>query len=148
MKKKFIVRDEDKNEFEVEEVEETKDGLEEVEEKEELKDDASLSSEEIDALKKLASIADKLVDLVEIEKDEHAGKPEEEMLDEDEDEEEIEEDEEEIVDTDEELDKMKGQDSKKSVGSIAKRAKSKDSIADAQELDVAAAWAKRYGGNK
>lgn len=143
--KKFIIRDEEK-EYEVEEVETE---VETTPKDEEPASPASLSEEDIAALKKLASISDKLVALVEIEKDEHADEPESEMLDEDEDEEEIEEDdEEEIVDTDEELEKVKGHDSKKSIGAIAKKAKSKDSIADAQEQDIASAWAKRYGGTK
>lgn len=149
MKKKFIVRDEDKNEFEVEEIEEVKekDEAEEIEETEKLKDEESLSTEDILALKKLAGIADKLVALVDIEKDEHAGEEEGEMLDEDEDEDEEVEEKEEIIDTDEEVveEKTIRHDSKKSFGSIAK-SKNKDSMADAHESDVAAAWAKRYGG--
>lgn len=147
MKKKFIVRDEDKNEFEVEEV--TEDVTDET-----VEEPTSLSKDEIDALKKLASISDKLVALVEIEKDEHANKPESEMLDEEEEEEteivdEDEDDETEVVDTDEEIDKkemIKRHDSKKSVGAITR--KHKDSIADAHEIDIADAWSKRYGGNK
>ena len=145
--KKFIIRDEDK-EYEVEEVETD---VDETQKDEEPASPASLSEDELAALKKLASISDKLIALVKIEKDEHANEPESEMLDEDEDEEETLEDEdkdenEEIVDTDEELDKVKGQDSKKSVGAIARKTKNKDSIADAHEIDVAKAWSKRYGG--
>lgn len=141
---KFIVRDEDNKEFEVEEVKE------EIETSATDNEDASLSEEEIGALKKLASVADKLVALLEVEKDEHAEEPEAEMLDEDEDEEVEEEDiEEEVVDTDEEFEeeKLTRKDSKKSVGAI-ERKKSRDSVQDSQELDVAQAWAKRYGGNK
>lgn len=141
---KFKVRDEDNKEFEVEEIEEVQEYDEEPTEN---GTSASLSEEEIGALKKLASVADKLVALIEIEKDEHAEEPASEMLDEDEDEEvEEDDDEEEIVDTDEEMLKVSKRDSRKSVGAIERKS-SRDSI-DSHEEDVAQAWAKRYGGIK
>ena len=141
--KKFTVRDEDNKEYEVEEIEEV---TEHDEEPAENSGTASLSEDEIGALKKLASVADKLVALIEIEKDEHAEEAASEMLDEDEDEEVEEDDEEEIVDTDEETLKVSKRDSRKSVGAIERKS-SRDSL-DSYEEDVAQAWAKRYGGNK
>lgn len=141
--KKFVVRDENNKEYEVEEVAEVK----ETDADESAgTESAALSEDEIGALKKLASMADKLIALVEIEKDEHADEPESEMLDEDEDEEVEEEEFEEVVDTDEEVEKMTRHDSKRSVGSIEKKRKTQDS--DSHEHDVAQAWAKRYGGTK
>lgn len=137
MGKKYRIIDEDGDRYEVEEVEtekvETPDACEDP-----VKDDDSvLSDEEIRALKRLAGVADKLVSLV----------AEAQATDEDtdEDEEMIEEDKEKIIDTDEEELKKPTCDSKKSFGAIEKPVKTTDSI-DA-DLDIAAAWAKRYGGN-
>ena len=137
MGKKYRIIDEDGDRYEVEEVEteevKTPDTCEDP-----VKDDDSvLSDEEIRALKRLAGVADKLVSLV----------AEAQATDEDtdEDEEMIEEDKEEIIDTDEEELKKPTCDSKKSFGAIEKPVKTTDSI-DA-DLDIAAAWAKRYGGN-
>lgn len=137
MGKKYRIIDEDGDRYEVEEVE-----TEEVKAPETTKDpveddDSALSDEEIRALKRLAGVADKLVSLV----------AEAQATDEDtdEDEEMIEEDKEEIIDTDEEELKKPTCDSKKSFGAIEKPVKTTDSL-DA-DLDIAAAWAKRYGGN-
>lgn len=137
MGKKYRIIDEDGDRYEVEEVE-----TEEVKAPETTKDpveddDSALSDEEIRALKRLAGVADKLVSLV----------AEAQATDEDtdEDEEMIEEDKEEIIDTDEEELKKPTCDSKKSFGAIEKPVKTVDSL-DA-DLDIAAAWAKRYGGN-
>jgi len=133
--KKFIIRDEDKNEFEVEELDKEAKTSDEDPTTENV-----LSDDEIKALKSLASVADKLVALVNKDVEDE---------DVDEDEEIDEKDEEEIIDTDIDEDKeystMK-KDSKRSVGSIVKP-KSK-SIDDSEQLDIATAWAKRYGGNK
>lgn len=127
MNKKFYVKDEDGEEYEVEKVSEEK----------EVKDEMALTDEEIAALKKLASIADKLMTLASDEMhDEEPEEKEEEKDDEDE----------EIVDTDSCSDKEKLHDSRKSAASIInKNIKNKDSVADSQ-LDIADAWAKRYGG--
>ena len=137
MGKKYRIIDEDGDRYEVEEVE-----TEEVKDPETTEDpveddDSALSDEEIRALKRLAGVADKLVNLV----------AEAQATDEDtdEDEEMIEEDKEEIIDTDEEELKKPTCDSKKSFGAIEKPVKTVDSL-DA-DLDIAAAWAKRYGGN-
>ena len=137
MGKKYRIIDEDGDRYEVEEVE-----SEEVKDPETTEDpveddDSALSDEEIRALKRLASVADKLVSLV----------AEAQATDEDtdEDEEMIEEDKEEIIDTDEEELKKPTCDSKKSFGAIEKPVKTVDSLN--ADLDIETAWAKRYGGN-
>lgn len=137
MGKKYRIIDEDGDRYEVEEVE-----TEEVKDPETTEDpveddDSVLSDEEIRALKRLAGVAEKLVSLV----------AEAQATDEDpdEDDEMIEEEKEEIIDTDEEELKKPTCDSKKSFGAIEKPVKTTDSL-DA-DLDIAAAWAKRYGGN-
>ena len=99
-----------------------------------------MSPEEIDALKKLAAVADKLVALVDV-------KDEDPITDEDEDEDkdvknegEDKDDDEEVIDTD----KVKTGDSiKSSATSIEKRTKTVDAV---EEDDISAAWAKRFGG--
>lgn len=154
--KKFYVRDEDGKNFEVEEVETTTTPADEIPAEEPPVQDAnSLSDEEILSLKRLASVSDKLIALVETT---DSNKEEEEDVtdsDEDEDEEDItdsdeDEDEDEageqVIDTDEDEVPMK-KDSKKSFGSIEKKKTAKDSAIDS-ELEIANAWAKRYGGNK
>lgn len=135
---KFNVRDENGKEYEVEEVEAVKKTDDEDETKKPLTNtctDDALSPEEIASLKKLAGIADKLCALVDTTTDEE--EEEEEIEDEGE---QIEE----VIDTDE---PKKAKDSiKKSAGAIEKKKiKTDDSIV---EDDVAAAWAKRYGGNR
>lgn len=134
---KFNVRDENGKEYEVEEVEEVKKTDDEDETKKPLTNtctDDALSPEEIASLKKLAGIADKLCALVDTTTDEE--EEEEEIEDEGE---QIEE----VIDTDE---PKKAKDSiKKSASAIEKKTvKTEDSVED----DVAAAWAKRYGGNR
>lgn len=149
--KKLYVRDEHGTEYEVEEIEKTEDEapVEETEVKEEVKDE-SLTEEEIVALKKLASVADKLVEMCATKdecKDEDEDKEcedEEPDVDvekdvdvsveaEDEDEEEIEE----VIDTD-----TKAHDSKKSFGAIERKSKTADSMN--KELEIEDAWSKRY----
>lgn len=139
---KFNVRDENGKEYKVEEVEEVK-KTDEDETKKPLTNtctDDALSPEEIASLKKLAGMADKLCALVDTTTDE-------EVEEEDEEEEEIEDEGEqieEVIDTDK---PKKAKDSiKKSAGAIEKKkVKTDDGIV---EDDVAAAWAKRYGGNR
>lgn len=129
--KKYYIKDDDEQEYEVVETE--------VEEPIEDEGIEALSEEDIAALKMLASVADKLVALIQ-EKEAPVEEPiEEEEIDEDivEDaDEEIEEKEEEVIDT-------RKCDSKKSFGALEKRTKTQD--ADLTD-DVAEAWAKRYGG--
>jgi hypothetical protein len=139
---KFNVRDESTGkEFEVEEI------VAEEPKKDETPDntgcgvtDNELSPEEIDALKKLATVADKLVALVDV-------KDEDPITDEDEDEDEDVKNEGEDKDDDEEVidtDKVKTGDSiKSSATSIEKRTKTVDAV---EEDDISAAWAKRFGG--
>ena len=137
MGKKYRIIDEDGDRYEVEEVETEEVKAPETTEDPVKDDDSVLSDEEIRALKRLAGVAEKLVSLV----------AEAQATDEDpdEDEEMIEEDKEEIIDTDEEELKKPTCDSKKSFGAIEQPVKTTDSL-DA-DLDIAAAWAKRYGGN-
>lgn len=137
MGKKYRIIDEDGDRYEVEEVETEEVKAPETCEDPVKDDDSVLSDEEIRALKRLAGVAEKLVSLV----------AEAQATDEDpdEDEEMIEEEKEEIIDTDEEELKKPTCDSKKSFGAIEKPVKTVDSL-DA-DLDIAAAWAKRYGGN-
>ena len=137
MGKKYRIIDEDGDRYEVEEVETEEVKAPETTEDPVEDDGSALSDEEIRAVKRLAGVADKLVSLV----------AEAQATDEDtdEDEEMIEEDKEEIIDTDEEKLKKPTCDSKKSFGAIEKPVKTVDSL-DA-DLDIAAAWAKRYGGN-
>lgn len=140
MAKKFIIKDDDGKEFEV--TEETVDEQPEVKEepaKPEVKDDESLTPEEIVALKALAAHSADIIKLLSVEAEEHAEDTDEEIADEDADvvdEESSDEDEKEIV--------VKTGDSKKSVGSIQKTTtKTADSI-DVRETDIAQAWADRF----
>lgn len=141
---KFNVRDENGKEYKVEEVEEVKKTDDEAETKKPLTntctDEDGLSPEEIAALKKLAGMADKLCALVDTTTDEEVEEEEEEEEEIEDEGEQIEE----VIDTDE---PKKAKDSiKKSAGAIEKKTiKTGDSI---EEDDVAAAWAKRYGGNR
>lgn len=145
--KKFHVKDEDGEVFEVEELDEaapTSATDPEPESKPEVNDDNGLSEDEISALKGLAAIAPKLMKLVEGTED-TCAEDEEELDDECEEPKVDDKDEqiEEVIDTDEET---KPRDSKKSFGAIERKKKSHDSINNS--LDVESAWAKRYGGNK
>ena len=136
--KTFHVKDEDGMEYKVEELEK--------ETTIPTTDNEPLSETEIDSLRKLAAVADKLIALLEIEKEEHdVDEAEEEML-EDEDIEKEEEEDEIVVDTDE-IDECerKTRDSAKSIGAIEKRIQANDSIETQDE--IALAWSKRYGGN-
>lgn len=131
--KKYYIKDDDDQEYEVIETE--------VDEEAEVKDEGveALSEEDIAALKMLASIADKLAALVQDNESTGEEVVEEEEVDEEiEDEDVVEEEEtEEVVDTCK-------KDSKRSFGALEKR-KTKtgdEAIVD----DIASAWAKRYGG--
>lgn len=143
MKRKYIIHDEDGTSYNVEEIEEVKDAAEvEVPTKD---DEANgLLPEEIEALKKLAAVADKLVGLVNVEEDAAAEDEDEDVIvdsaDEDED-----EDEDKVIDT-----CGKGRDSKASFGSIeTNRTTLEDSI---DEDSISETWNERYnkqlGGNK
>lgn len=133
---RFKVRDENGNEYNVEELKQVEKIDEDLDVKEVTEDESGLSSAEIDALKSLAAVADKLVALVA-------------TTDEDKDEDDIEDEDEqieEVIDTDGE--KRVDDSIKKAASSIEKRRKVKtdDSL---EEDAVAAAWANRYnGGNK
>ena len=142
--RKYHVIDDDGSEYQVEEldeelVEETQDDEPEIN---------TLSNEEIEALKKLAAVADKLVALIET-KDAEEGMEENNLVDEDEDSEEPDdedEEEEEVIDTEEEEKKIT-HDSKKSFGSL--ESKKRKVVVDNSLVDeVSDAWTKRYGGIK
>ena len=100
--------------------------------KPEVKDDetsaAALTADEVVALKKLAAVADKLVEML-------ADKPAE-LDDADKKDEDKDEDKGCVIDT------KSTKDSIKSVGSIEK----KQVVDSVEEDDVSKAWAKRYGG--
>lgn len=137
---KYRVKDGDET-YEIEEIEE----IEEEPKEHDMTDDdtSSLSEDEIMALKKLAAVADKLVDLAAT-----ADAGTTNATDEDEDEDvDVDEDNDEDDDDDVVVDTRRRHDSKKSFGSLEKR--KKKPTADSVEVDeVADAWAKRYGGNK
>lgn len=140
---KFHVKDEDGKKYEVEEIEEKTIAEDDdpIPATTEDDDSPSLTSEEIVALKSLAAIAGDIAALV---KGRAETDDEDETLD---DEDEDEEEEEEVIETDDcaTSGMKKVGDAKKSIGKIEKRAQVNDSI---EEDAVAAAWAKRYGGNK
>lgn len=150
---KFRIKDEDGNDYTVEEVieKETTDAEEEMEV--ETKDSDSLTPEEITALKSLAANAAKILELLTVEEKEHEENPElvdedeeedeDEIMDEDEDEDDLVDDEdEEVIETEE---RKITNDSKKSYGSIERKKKRHlDSMVD----HVSEAWTKRYNGGR
>lgn len=133
--KKFYVKDEEGEDFTVEEFEEHEQDSEPEE----------LTADEILSLKKLAAHVDKILEIVNTA--EHDAKDDED-IEEKEEVEEIEdsdekEEKEEIIETD----KTKGHDSIKAFGSIERNRKIKtDDSLEERELAIANAWAKRYGG--
>lgn len=147
--RKYHVIDDDGSEYQVEEldeelVEETQDDEPEIN---------ALSNEEIEALRKLAAVADKLVALIET-KDAEEGMEENNLVNKDEDNEELDDEdedvidaeEEEVIDTEEEEKKVT-HDSKKSFGSL--ESKKRKAVVDNSLVDeVSDAWTKRYGGIK
>lgn len=144
--RKYHVVDADGSEYNVEELDE------ELVEEEKFEDDDpafnALSSEEIEALKRLAGVADKLLAMLETH---DSDMDEDNLIQKDEDEEEIEdedEEREEVIDTDEEEEEKKPtHDSKKSFGSL--ESKKKTSVEDNSLIDeISDAWSKRFGGNK
>lgn len=148
MSKKYFITDEDGEETVIEEV----DSIDEPEE--EFHDEVEpLTEDEILALKRLAQVADKIIEKLgtaDACKDDEFEE-EEELVDEEPEEEELLDEEpeiEEVIDTDEEEEEIPAKhDSKKSFGSIKKSVKkTEDSIE--KSLDVESAWSKRYGGTK
>ena len=133
MNKKFIIRDEDGQQFEVTET--TDEEIENVDSNtdKEIHDDENLTSEEIALLKKLAAHADEIIASFSKTTDKESEVVnDEEVVNE------------EVVDDEEEFINTKSYDSKASVGSLEKR-KAKDSLSlDDKEQEVANAWANRY----
>lgn len=141
---KFKIKDEDGRNYEIEEITSNDADVEEVRNEEIVKDDESLTPDEISTLRKLIEVAPRLIKLLEVETKEHTENPE--LVDEDIDEEEVvedsddEEEKEEILET-------KYRDSKKSIGSLeSKKSTMLDDSLNCSSVE--AAWAKRYGGNK
>ena len=137
MPKKFIIKDEEGQQFEVTETDEELD--EESSEESEMHDDESFTSDEIAALKELAKRSADLLKLLAVEEEEHeaVGDEDEEDLDiGDED-----------VDKKEEVIETKSTDSRKSVGSIEKT-RAKDSANFNKEIEIANAWSKRFNKSK
>lgn len=148
--KKYRIKDADGCEYEVKELTAEDNDMDEddkidVDVKTE---DEELTPEDIAALKKLAAIAPQLVELIEKPEAEATDKDVDVDIDKDEDDDvdvdiDTDEDEdEEVVDT---CGKKMRHDSKKSFGAIEREKKNVD---DSLTDDVAAAWAKRYGGNR
>ena len=128
MPKKFIIKDEDGKQFEITEEttdEEVKTETEDEEVESEVEDDEGLTPDEIAALKELAKYSGDLIKLLEVEKKEHEATSDE--------------------DIDETVIETKTGDSKKSVGSIAKKTKTVSDSLDNREMEIADAWSKRYG---
>lgn len=142
---KFNVRDEDGNKFEVEEVTKQPDAGDcggQLPQNEPAKaTDDELSVEEIASLKKLASVAEKLISLIPAD---NAGQEPATTGDEDEDEDDDEE--ETVVETGDCGAMPAKKDSlKKSVGANESKTRAEDSVV---EDAVSEAWAKRYGGKR
>lgn len=135
---KYNVRDEDGTEYKIEEIENVSAPLEEN------NSDNDLSRDEIEALKKIASVADILIKLASsnvTDNDTEEEELEEEIDVNDEEEEEEFEAKEKLINTE----KCKSNDSiKKSAVAIEKKVKTVDSDEDT----IAIAWANRYGGQK
>ena len=135
MPKKFIIKDEEGQQFEVTETDEEL--PEESSEESEMHDDESFTSDEIAALKELAKRSADLLKLLAVEEDEHEAVGDEDDLDVDD----------EDVDEKEEVIETKSTDSKKSVGSIEKT-RAKDSANFNKEIEIANAWSKRFNKSK
>lgn len=136
MPKKFIIKDEEGQQFEVTETDE--DLTEESSEESEMHDDESFTSDEIAALKELARRSADLLKLLAVEEEEHeaVGDEDEDLDIDDED-----------VDKKEEVIETKSTDSRKSVGSIEKT-RAKDSANFDKEIEIANAWSKRFNKSK
>ena len=139
MPKKFIIKDEEGQQFEVTETDEE---LPEEPSKESMvHDDESLTPDEIAALKELAKRSADLIKLLSVEEKEHEAVGDE---DEGSDESDIND---EDVNKKEEVIETKSADSKKSVGSIEKT-KANDSVNFDKEIEIADAWSKRFNKSK
>lgn len=129
MPKLFRIKDEDGKEYKVEETE-----VEKAVETEDA-DEVTLSSEEIEVVKKLLPHVDKIIEFV--------NKMSNDVVEDEDKDEEIDEDEEEIIDTDEDTSKGMS-DAIRSAGKIERKTRTDDSI-DIQD-EISSAWSKRYGG--
>ena len=140
MPKKFIIKDEEGQQFEVTETDEE---LPEEPSKESMvHDDESLTPDEIAALKELAKRSADLIKLLAVEEKEHEA-----VGDEDEGSDESDINDEDVDKKEEEVIETKSTDSKKSVGSIEKT-KANDSANFDKEIEIADAWSKRFNKSK
>lgn len=131
MPKKFIIKDEEGQQFEITETDEE---LPEEPSKESMvHDDDSFTPDEIAALKELAKRSADLIKLLGVEEEEHEAVGDDDGCDD--------------VDKKEEVIETKSTDSKKSVGSIEK-AKANDSANFDKEIEIADAWSKRFNKSK
>lgn len=131
---KFLIKDEEGKTFEIEEVEETKDNESCIPgnkpEMKETKDEESLTSEEISALKALAAVSDKIVAFFSEKETEDSKKDEEKETEK-----------EKVVETE-------SKDSKTELASAIGSTKSKDSnnvVTENLEEEICKAWANRGG---
>ena len=131
--KKLFIKDEDEEIYEMEEIQAEPEVVEEKRDEE----IESLSADEIIKLKRLAGIADKLLEMFSEPKEEVREEEEEEEEEIVEDEEIEEKKEEKVIETD------SCRDSKKAFGSLESRTSSDNDVIEDQ---VSSAWAKRYGG--
>lgn len=137
---KFNVKDEDGKQFEVEEVveDETAAGSLPAQSEPALKSDSELLPEEVQSLKKLAAVADKLVELISSANPAETGVADE---DNDEDDEDEDKNNEHVVSTNDSA----AHDSNIN-RSIGANEPAKTTVNDSEEDVVANAWSKRYGG--
>lgn len=135
MPKKFVIKDEEGQQFEITETDEE---LPEESSKEpKMHDEESFTADEVAALKELAKRSADLIKLLEVEEEEHKDVGDEDETNVNDDDTEKKE---EVIET-------KSADSKKSVGSIEK-IKSKDSLNFDREIEIADAWSKRFNKSK
>lgn len=135
MPKKFVIKDEEGQQFEITETDEEL--PEEPSDKPAMHDDESFTADEVAALKELAKRSADLIKLLGVEEEEHKDVGDEDETDVNDDDTEKKE---EVIET-------KSADSKKSVGSIEK-IKSKDSLNFDREIEIADAWSKRFNKSK
>ena len=154
-KRTYSIVDEDGNAYRVSEVDDMDNEDLDVQDDDVIENESApentLSDEEIMALKRLAGMADQLIELLNVEQKEHEAVSDEgeDIIEEDkdivEDEDIIEEDKEELVDTDTiSKNKDRKRNAKDSFGSL-RRVNNYDSINDSS-LEIERAWVKRYGG--
>lgn len=142
--KVYRIVDEDGSSYEVEEIKDDDLIENDIQDDDLIENQSSgLTDDEILALKKLAGVADKLIDLLNVEEESETVSDEDDL-----DEEKLLNDEddldEELIDTDKKSNILK-RDAKTSFGSLRKIS-NKDSVNDSLTSDIEDAWRKRYNG--